>query len=306
MRILPIAACAALPPAATDLTLAVACDPGVHGRLSGRWQLCLGAPTRVFGGSLAAADETSQLQAELAQLGQEVGELELELATAQAEMADFTQRYYRQIGRRMSELDALHAKLARSQAAAGPQPVAPNGTTQAEAERMEQQAERSRAEQARFERAAAGEDAAPRFRADDNVKRRFRELAQKIHPDRAADEADRAWRTQLMSEANRAYRAGDASALNEIAELWAEGRRSATLVANSDPGTVAQLRTQIERLRRRFNEIKQELARLFGSKLYELFLAARHAGRYGRDLLGEMAERLDRQIADALAALKVA
>ena len=27
-------------------------------------------------------------------------------------------------------------------------------------------------------------------------------MAQKIHPDRADDEADRAWRTQLMSEAN--------------------------------------------------------------------------------------------------------
>lgn len=32
---------------------------------------------------------------------------------------------------------------------------------------------------------------------------------------------------------------------------------------------------------------------LFGSKLYELFVAARQARRQGRDLLAEMAEKLD-------------
>jgi hypothetical protein len=35
------------------------------------------------------------------------------------------------------------------------------------------------------------------------------------------------------------------------------------------------------------------LQRLFGSKLYELFIAARQARRQGRDLLTEMAEKLD-------------
>lgn len=306
VRILPLAACAGLPPAAIDLTLAVACDPGIHGRLSGRWQLCLGAPAAQSTGDLILADETMQLRAELAQLSQDVGELELELATAQAEMAAFTQRYYSQIGRRISELDVLHAKLARSRANRVGDTPPPQFEAEVEVERLERQARQSSAEQARFEHAAAGEAAPPKFRPNDQLKRRFRELAQKIHPDRAEDETDRAWRTQLMSEANRAYRAGDAKALGEIAEMWAEGRQAPIQRAPQNDDAVRHLHNQIARLRQRFQEIKQELARLFGSKLYELFLAARHAGRYGRDLLDEMALRLDRQIADALAALNAA
>jgi hypothetical protein len=35
------------------------------------------------------------------------------------------------------------------------------------------------------------------------------------------------------------------------------------------------------------------LQKLFGSRLYELFIAARQARRQGRDLLAEMAEKLD-------------
>jgi hypothetical protein len=63
---------------------------------------------------------------------------------------------------------------------------------------------------------------------------------------------------------------------------------------------------QIQQMQRRFAQIKNELNHLFGSKLYELFLAARQAARFGRDLLTEMAERLDSQIADTLACLDLA
>jgi hypothetical protein len=46
-------------------------------------------------------------------------------------------------------------------------------------------------------------------------------------------------------------------------------------------------------MRARLLAIERELQRLFGSKLYELFIAARQARRQGRDLLTEMAEKLD-------------
>jgi hypothetical protein len=123
----------------------------------------------------------------------------------------------------------------------------------------------------------------------------FRQLAQKIHPDRAVDEADRAWRTHLMSEANRAYRAGNAPGLQEVAVLWEEGQVGRS---NANEGGIVisptpTLLRQVENMRARLLAIERELQKLFGSKLYELFIAARQARRQGRDLLAEMAEKLD-------------
>jgi hypothetical protein len=138
------------------------------------------------------------------------------------------------------------------------------------------------------------------------LKKRFRQLAQKIHPDRASDEADRTWRTQLMSEANRAYRAGDAAALEEVLSLWLEGQREMPARAASPTPSSAlteKLTAQLAAIRQRITAITAELDRLYGSKLYELFAAARMATRQGRDLLAEMAQRLDLQIELAKAEL---
>ena len=57
------------------------------------------------------------------------------------------------------------------------------------------------------------------------------------------------------------------------------------------------LEAQLKRLRARLVRIEGELHRLFGSQLYELFIVARQARRQNRDLLGEMATRLEAAIA---------
>ena len=238
------------------------------------------------GGPLAApADAASRLRTELDVLTQELSELELELATAQAEIAAFTGRYHALVGTRMATADGLRAELAAQRAAADPDDLeAARAAASAQA-----QAERSRHEHERFSGLAA-ETERP-FAAGREFKLLYRRLAQKIHPDRAADEDDRAWRTQLMSEANRAYREGDEAALREVFALWQEGSGRE---AAADGEALA---AQVERLKRRVAEITAELNRLFGSKLYELFTAAGIARRTGRDLLKEMADRLDAEIA---------
>lgn len=145
-------------------------------------------------GSIAVADANLQLQTELAQLTRDVAELELQLATAQAEVAEFTRRYYRLLGRRMVELDAIQARLARERAERAPD----NPGLRAEAREKREKAEQSARASERFAQANADEPTA--FRPSADVKRLFRQIAQKIHPDRASDEADRTWRTQLMSK----------------------------------------------------------------------------------------------------------
>jgi hypothetical protein len=247
-------------------------------------------------GALAIPDAAARLLAELELLTQELSELELELATAQAEIAEFTRRYAALVGGRMAELDRLQAQLARQRTEREPD----NAEAQRAAGRAQAQAEQSRRENERF--AELGRDEAPAFAPTADVKKLYRHLAQKIHPDRAKDEQDRAWRTQLMTEANRAYRSGDESALREILSLWQEGRGRRP--AGSKSGTQSSdLMAQVAGVRRRVAEIETELNRLYGSRLYELFAAANMARRQGRDLLQEMADRLDLQIAAAQAEL---
>ncbi|HTY98667.1 MAG TPA: hypothetical protein VMB75_02445, partial [Rhodocyclaceae bacterium] len=72
--------------------------------------LCFGGATGA--GDLAATDETARLRGELDLLTQELADLELELATAQAEVADFAHRYHRLVGGPMAELDSLRAEIA--------------------------------------------------------------------------------------------------------------------------------------------------------------------------------------------------
>jgi hypothetical protein len=289
-RILPIAAYRGLQQESCDITLLYRCDAPPELIVPPGSLLHVGvradAPRHR---SVAVADADLHLQMELAQLTQEIAELELELATAQAEVADFTRRYYELVGRRMVELDAIQARLAREQA----EHTAEGSEMRAEAQEKQEKASRSAREGERFTQASAGEPEA--FRPSVDVKRLFRQIAQKIHPDRATDDADRTWRTHLMSEANRAYRAGDETALHEIAALWQEGRRDST-AESAAVASAPTLVRQVERMRARLLEIEAELQKLFASRLYELFIAARQTRRQGRDLLAEMAEKLDATI----------
>lgn len=248
-------------------------------------------------GALTILDATARLRGELELLTQELSELELELATAQAEIAEFTRRYASVVGDRMAELDRLQAQLAKGRAEREP------GSAEAKrtAEQAHAQAEQSRREKERF--AELGREEAPAFKPSADVKKLYRHLAQKIHPDRAGDEQDRAWRTQLMTEANRAYRNGDEAGLREILSLWQEGQGRMPSGGTASDSPSADLMAQVAAVRRRVAEIETELNRLYGSRLYELFAAANVARRQGRDLLAEMAAQLDLQIAAAQAQL---
>jgi hypothetical protein len=288
-----------------------------HLRASAHHLLLLRDPAISVSRELAPVDEARRLKAEIEVLAQELAELELEFATAQAELAEFTQRYHLLIGRDLAELDRLQAEIARRLAQRAPSDPA----IRQQAEQARAQAQQSRRENERFERAAEQDRAQhgeQSFAPSQDLKRLFRQLAQKIHPDRAEDEPDRAWRTELMSEANRAYRAGDEMVLRDIFAQWQEGRpaaddtpehRASTSAPSSNPArnsmraASAALQRQLDRLQQRIAEVSEQLNRLLASRLYELFAAANLAKSRGRDLLQEMAVQLDLQLEAARAQL---
>ncbi|MFA6441858.1 MAG: hypothetical protein WCV99_05965 [Sterolibacterium sp.] len=249
-------------------------------------------------GRLVPVDEQTRLAAEYRMLAQELGDMELEFATVQAELAEFSRVYHAQVGARMTELDALQARIAACYA----DRISADAAAQHHAEQAQAQAERSRDEHRHF--SELDRETEKPFAPSSDMKRLFRQLAQKIHPDRAEDENDRAWRTELMSEANRAYRAGDEMVLREILSQWQAGRHDRPSDKSPDAPS-PELARQVSRMQRRLAEIEAELNRLLGSRLYELFLAAGLAHQRGRDLLAEMVEQLDAQIEQARSRLEL-
>ena len=241
--------------------------------------------------ALVPVAEHDLLNAELELLAQQVGEMELELATTQAELAEFTRQYYDRVAMLVSELDALEADIARRLAAQRPTDRA----IREDAEQAARTAEQSQQEAHRF-REVEQRSERP-FMPSGALKRLFRQLAQKIHPDRAANEGERAFRTELMSEANRAYRNNDEMTLQGILDQWLQ--RDSEAERSSQEDAQRTLADQVTKMQRRLAQIEGELDRLFGSRLYELFMAADVAQKRGRNLIDEMAGTLENKIKDA-------
>lgn len=302
IRIAPVQRALQLGGKPAELVLMLEREPlpiNAEEQLSASRVLIFNAPPPVvpFLGAVALLDKELQLRAQVEAVTREIAELELELATAQGELSEFSLRYHDAIGSRMTELDALQAELALRLAAKAPDD--PRAKEHAEAAKA--RAEESKQEEARYREAAkeAGHEAGKRFSPSGDLKKLFRQVAQKIHPDRARDEADRAWRTKLMAEANRAYRSGDTATLREVLAVWQEGQPAEALLRTDDN----LLERQLERLKERLAAIQKELDALYASRLYELYQAERQARRQQRNLLEELATQFDLQIDAAKARL---
>ena len=128
------------------------------------------------------------------------------------------------------------------------------------------------------------------------LKRLYRQLARRFHPDLALDEADRAYRTDLMMAINAAYAAGDLGALQRLADEPDTSPRAPL----TDEELVESLQREVDRCRRRLAEIATELATLERHDSARLLKRAERAAAEGRDLLGELAADLRRRIAEKL------
>lgn len=141
-----------------------------------------------------------------------------------------------------------------------------------------------------------------RVRPSEEVRRVYRELVRKAHPDLAQDEAERERRDAFIARVNAAYGRGDEQLLRELAEEWAAG--PAPVAARL--GESEELYARLEWLSRR-----KELLALVARELEESAIGSmlRMAPDDPDRLLEEIAEQLlarvserEAELAQALAA----
>jgi DnaJ-domain-containing protein 1 len=203
-------------------------------------------------------EELQRKSAELANLETELVQGELDLATIHAQLQNFEREYQQIIGTRYTELDRIEEQIAEY---------------------------------------IAYIESSKNFTPSEDIKKLYREVAKRIHPDLTTDPAEKARRQELMVEANQAYEAGDMEGLRAILYKWESNPESV-----KGEGVAADLIRVIRKLaqcRERLCEIKHEMEAVKDTELYSLKNQADLAKEEGQDLLAVMAQELDEQIKEA-------
>ncbi len=233
--------------------------------------------------------ELGKKQGELNNLGTELAQKELQLATLQAELNVFEQRYIRIIGSRYAKLDEVQALYAEVQARINPSDT----QTRERARQAREQAQES----AQTVQPNDEDDKKTSFKPSENLRNLYRQVAKMIHPDLSDDEAERVIRQELMAEANRAYEEGNESKLNEILSEW--NHSPASVRGEGVASELVRTIRKIAQVGQRLRVIQMKIAELEKSDLNQLKTKGDSARRTGKDLLVEMANSLDEKIEKA-------
>ena len=216
---------------------------------------------------------------------------EADIAQLRSQLKMFEVRYLQRVGVLYAELDEIAALI-----------------TEREVDLYDSDSARRRAQQARqraqeTHEAAFGADQDPdEFDPSPSLKTLFREVARRIHPDFATDEAERKHFTLLMTRANHAYSCGDADTLQRLLDDHLELNAATSHAPASDAShapTLLRLLRQIQHAERDIASLDREHQTLLASEIGQLHTNAEAASHEDRDLLAELAASLRERIADA-------
>jgi hypothetical protein len=231
-------------------------------------------------------EELRRKRAQLTLLEEELARRETSLARLRTEMAPFEARYFRKIGIRCARLDDIEARVAELYAQNHPEDAA----ARVVARRARERANRSR-EAVRRHRSSTAK------KPPEGLKRLYRAVARKVHPDFGKDQGDRDLRANLMAHANRAYERGDQRRLKAIVKEY----EYAPEIVHGDgtPWDLVRVIRRISVLKARVKEIEQETDETRSSELCRFKAHAEaHAGS-GRDVFAEVEATLNARIAKA-------
>ena len=228
-------------------------------------------------------------EADFEMLSKELAEKELELATLENELWVFEKRYARTVALLIVGMDILEREIARELYRLNPEEEYRKGFQQAE--------KKAQASQEAVDEKNDQEEKQA-YIPTEEMKSLFRKVAKTIHPDFAINEAERAFRTELMARANEAYKIGDKESLEQILYEW-EHRDESFFNQEDAFKEQNQLERKIAQIKARLKQIESRIRELTKSELYQLMLKVKRADQVGRDLLGEMAADLRRRIQEA-------
>ncbi|WJV47439.1 J domain-containing protein [Streptomyces flavofungini] len=234
-------------------------------------------------------------------------EYEIAVETFRVEVENFSRLHHQKLGPMYSRLDELDALIAEAVAARSGDPEDRRKADEARARVLPMPAVEELFHgwmdgDGLFPEAAAMLTEQPvrppqRVRPSDEVRKLYRELVRKAHPDLAQDEKERGRRDEFITRVNAAYGRGDEALLRELLAEWAAGPMPEEL----RPTPSEELYARLEWLARR-----KELLSVVARELEEsaigsmLKLAPDDPDR----LLEEIAEQLLAQVAEREAELE--
>lgn len=240
--------------------------------------------------SQAISPEEEELQLkrrDLTRMEQDLAENELELSTLKGELHLFERRYHLVVGVKYTELDEVKAQILELASRLYPR----SDDFRFGAQSARERARNSARDSGELEPDSLDEED---FKPSESLKKLFREVAKKIHPDLASDDKEKALRHDLMARLNQAYDRLDEEAIQAVLQEWEESdhaEKSGTL------GTqLVRMVKKIAQVRKRLQKIENELTEIRNSGMYQLMKKIESAGEQGHDLLQEMAAGIDQKI----------
>jgi len=257
----------------------------------------MGKASEWYSGFYTIEEQLTSLRRELEAAEAELIDREAELVDLRTEVYAFQLEYDTRVGRKLAELEAVEAEIKRRrQRISQYHQWGPGGPPQTEAGEeyipVEEQYKRAWQQPDTLPppRPAGPVDAA----TEAQIKRLYRQLCRRFHPDLVRDPAEQAWRTEMMTAVNAAYAARSLVELQALAE---KPDRSPVVETGADEHRLAALRDRLQQVQRRLREVEQEIRDMMNSSAIELSLDVKLAWRQGRDLLAEMAADAEEELA---------
>ena len=239
-------------------------------------------------------EELERKKAILAELEAQLADRELELASFLADLVHFEKHYLQTVGRRYAILDELKAKIAEARARQNPHKQ--DARDQARQARSKAQ-ESARAAGTDSPELPSPDDAASpsKPKRSESLRNLYRQAAKLLHPDLTLDGQEKEKRHWLMADLNAAYALGDEERIRAILREWHAAPES---VQGDGPGAeLVRVIRKIAQVEKRLRTIAAEMDQLRQGEMFKLKQAIEEAQATGRELLKELAEQLDEEIA---------
>jgi hypothetical protein len=248
--------------------------------------------------------ELDDLEMQVRRLRDQLARLEQEHADLVVELSEFESLYTARVGPLQAKLEEaqLHSAEYKLRIELLQWRGASLAPSQLEAEveyRLRDQRRHAHTAYEQAEAAQRATAAAPidaERAANLDLKQIYRELAKRTHPDLATDDLDRAAREQQMKTINALYANRDLEALRGVLrQLGAEDDRR----REPSQERAARLTREHDRLVAAIKHVKSEIAELNHSAMMSLKLDTALGRSRRRDVLGEVAAKVQTQLSEA-------